>query len=188
MMRGLKARQRVLRPAVSPPLTPGRVLWLTRTSIARGLSTLRWDLLVSGDILGACRNPYAGEPAAPVPVHVVGGINQGLIGFWMLASWFATTGRNWSVNWHDDGSLTPVAIAALEQCFPGIRIIRKSDADRMMEPQLSSRPACADYRARLPLGLKIFDVPTVAEGERFILLDTDLMFFTEPTEILAWAA
>jgi hypothetical protein len=90
------------------------------------------------------------------------------------------------VYWHDDGSLTSTTRDALTQCFPGLHIISRVDADARMASQLANRPHCEAYRSKLPLGLKVFDVPYLGDTERFILLDTDLLFFERPKAILEW--
>ncbi|NKC11136.1 MAG: hypothetical protein GKR94_02695 [Gammaproteobacteria bacterium] len=186
LVRNYTARRRVLRSADPQALTSGRVLLLARQAWRRGLRAVWHDVWISGQILGQSRNPYHEEPEGPLPVHVVGGIHQGLIGFWMLASWFKHTQRNWHVVWHDDGSMTPAWAGALDICFPGIEIIGRADADKEMARVLRGAPLCAAYRDALPLGLKAFDVAHFARHERFILLDTDLLFYARPEQVLNW--
>ena len=55
-----------------------------------------------------------------------------------------------------------------------------------MNVVLANCPNLSRYRAELPLGLKAFDVPHFATGERYILLDTDLLFYASPARILRW--
>ncbi len=106
----------------------------------------------------------------------------------MLASWFRATGRNWAVFIHDDGTLPADAREWFEAQFPSGRIIRRPEADSTVPSWLSAFPACQDYRSRHPLALKIFDVPLFAPGRRFIILDSDILFFSKPDAILNWVS
>ena len=118
-LRSVSARNRALRESPPPKLTPGRML-LTQQAFARGLLAVTSDWFESGRIIGGFTNPYADETPGDVSIHMVGGIRQGLIGIWALASWIHFTARNWRVIWRDDGSLTDAFIEALKGCFPGI--------------------------------------------------------------------
>lgn len=122
----------------------------------------------------------------PVEVHVLCGEEQAVLAAWMLASFHHYTGRNWRVVLHDDGSLSPATAAALRRLSAGITIVSRTEADAALGSILSLYSACADYRRRHPLAQKIFDVPALAQGTRIIILDTDVLFFTAPTAILAW--
>ena len=90
-MRGaLKAlnngRNAALREACRPRLTPDRVVLLARQALERGPSVVYQDWFVAGRILDEYINPHRNEPPNELPVHIVGGIGQGIIGFWALAS------------------------------------------------------------------------------------------------------
>ena len=52
---------------------------------------------------------------------------------------------------------------------------------------MHSFPFWADYRKAHPLALKIFDIPHFAKTGRFMIFDSDLLFFNHPREILDWA-
>ncbi len=57
-----------------------------------------------------------------------------------------------------------------------------------MAPVLAGQPNAIAYRARHPLALKCFDIPAMATGDRFIILDSDILFFQYPHHILEWAS
>jgi hypothetical protein len=131
--------------------------------------------------------PYWGEDPAPVPVHLLTSADDWMLAAWMLASWFHFTGRNWQVTIHDDGTLPPNARRAFGRIFRGSRIITKAEADTAMERLLTPFPFCADYRTRHPRALKVFDATHFAAPHpRFLLFDSDLLFFRRPTEITNW--
>ncbi|MDX2079277.1 MAG: hypothetical protein SFU53_00690 [Terrimicrobiaceae bacterium] len=86
---------------------------------------------------------------------------------------------------HDDGSLDAAAIKRLEGFAGGSRVVRKSEADAAAETALAGYPHCLALRRELPLSLKFFDIPLFAEGERLILLDSDILFFDDPAELMS---
>jgi hypothetical protein len=130
---------------------------------------------------------FWGEQAAPVPVHVLTSGADWLLAAWMLASWFHNTGRNWDVTIHDDGTLPPDAIRAFTRMFRGSRVIPRSEADSVMKRLLTPFPFCAEYRTRNVRALKMFDAAHFAAAHpRFLLFDSDLLFFRRPVEIMDW--
>jgi hypothetical protein len=110
------------------------------------------------------------------------------MGLWMLASLHGTSGLKWPVVLHEDGSLGEAQLDLYATLFPGLRIFRRSEADEMMRERLISHPRCADYRLRMPHGLKCFDIPHLSAAPRFLMLDPDVLFFAKPHKILDWAA
>jgi hypothetical protein len=44
------------------------------------------------------------------------------------------------------------------------------------------------YRLAHPAARKIFDVPVLTRAERFIIVDSDVLFFRKPEAILRWCA
>lgn len=172
-----------------PPIRPGRWWWLAQRDFKRGRAATWHDYITSKRILSECVALPKTDPNSPTPtVHVLTGQDQWLLTAWMLASWFHFTERSWNVQLHDDGSLKANAIAQIEELFPGITIIRREHADELINPLLERYPKCQAYRNQHPLGLKCFDIPHISKGDRFILLDSDVLFFKKPTFILDWAS
>jgi hypothetical protein len=168
-------------------MTPGRLWYLLQRDWKRGLSATWNDRVTSRRIL-EWRNPYAGQPLEEIPIHVLTGRDDWLLACWMLASWFHTTQRNWHVVIHDDGQLPAEAQPAFARMVPGVGAIGAVEADRAVFAALSGHPACREYRFAHPLARKIFDVPALTQGKRFIILDSDVLFFRKPEAILRWCA
>ena len=168
-------------------MTPGRLWYLIQRDWQRGLAAAWHDRVVSRRIL-EWKNPHTAPPPDDLPVHVLSGKDDWLLACWMLASWFHTTARNWPVIIHDDGHIPPEAAAAFARIAPGHRRISAQEADRAVLDALAAHPACRDYRQAHPLARKIFDVPALTPGERFIILDSDVLFFRKPEFILRWCA
>ena len=174
------------------PLTCGRILWLARRELERGFSASWHARVVAPRILSSCRKDLAAARTADEAptVHVLCGEDQWLMTAWMLASWLHVTRRDWNVHIHDDGTLSQNAKGQLIRLFPGLAVIDRAAADETMGRVLKPFPLCAAYRASHPLGIKCFDVPHIAaaRGDRYILLDSDVLFFSQPPMILDWAA
>ncbi len=166
-------------------ISPGRLWWLFSRDFKRGWEATYHDYKTLPRIEDWSW-PFAKEPPTPVPVHVLTGADDWRLAAWMLASWFEATERNWSVDIHDDGTLPKDAQDTLVRLFPRARIITRAEADATMSRVLRAFPFCWEYRQMHPLGLKIFDVPHFSEGARYLLFDSDVLFFRYPREILEW--
>lgn len=173
-----------------PPLplvmTPGRLLYLLQFNCARGWRAAWYDYLVAPKIRDY-QLPARLAPAPPVPVHIVTSKDDWLRAAWTLASWHHVTQRKWEVVIHGDGTLPPTGINLLTELFPHARLVTRTEADEKMNRVLAPYRRCREYRDQLPLGLKIFDVPHFCQAQRFLLLDSDVLFFRYPKEMIDWA-
>jgi len=167
-------------------MTPGRLLYLFRFNQKRGWRAAWYDYLVAPKIRGY-QAPADVPEAPPVPVHLVTSKDDWLRAAWTLASWLHATRMRWSITLHDDGTVPTTGMRLLEELFPEARLLRREEADETMQRVLAPYPRCRAYREELALGLKIFDVPHFCQSRRFILLDSDVLFFRPPEELLQWA-
>lgn len=166
-------------------ISPGRIWWLLRRDIKRGFGASR-HYYKTLPLIKEWSWPYWGEKPNPIPVHVLTGQEDWLLAAWMLASWFHFTQQGWHVVIHDDGSLSDDAATTLRRMFPGARIIPRGEADAALERTLMPYPFCLDYRRAHPLALKIFDMKHFAEDDRFLIIDSDVLFFQRPGELINW--
>lgn len=165
--------------------SPGRLLSTLRRDFRRGLAGSRHFYRTLRKIDG-WKSPFWVEKPQEVPVHVLTGKEDWRLAAWMLASWFYFSEHSWKVVVHDDGSLPAEARKVLEGMFPQLRIISRAESDDEMETWLKEFPFCYEYRALSPLALKLFDTALFAKRERYILFDSDLLFFNYPRDILEW--
>lgn len=119
-------------------------------------------------------------------VHMLVQSSRVLEGLWALYSLLHSVESRFYVVIHDDGTLEPTDLEALSRVFPGIRVIARAESDvaarrNFMRHSLSR---CAGLRASHPLALKLFDPTLFARDESFILLDSDVLFFSAPVELL----
>jgi hypothetical protein len=180
---GLRAA--VYRGYKTSVISPGRLWWLLRRDFKRGWEA-SYHHYKTLPRIAEWSWPFWNERPMPVPVHVLTGQNDYLLAAWMLASWFHFTEHAWPVVIHDDGTLPEEGRALFRKLFPPIRIIDRREADAAIEPLLRPFPFCADYRRKHPLALKVFDIPHFASGERFLVFDSDVLFFSYPSEIITW--
>ena len=96
------------------------------------------------------------------------------------------TGRPWKFTLHDDGTLTSASADKIRTRFPDCRIIFAVQSDPVMKASLEKFPRLRDMREKLVLGRKLLDPFHYAEGPRFIGLDSDLLFYRRPPEVLDW--
>jgi len=167
-------------------ISPGRLWWILRRDIKRGWKASRHYYKTLPRIK-KWSWPFWNEAPQSTPVHILTGRDDWMLSAWMLASWFTVTEHSWPIVIHDDGTLPDEGCTALQKLFPSARIISRREADEAMGAMMQSFPFCADYRKAHPLALKIFDIPHFAKKERFMIFDSDLLFFNYPREILDWA-
>jgi len=168
-------------------ISPGRIWWLLRRDLKRGWNA-SYHHYKTLPRIAEWSWPFWNEPLQTTPVHILTGKDDWPLAAWMLASWLHFTERAWPIVVHDDGNLPEEGRALLLKLFPAIRIITRREADAALQPVLRPFPFCADYRNAHPLALKLFDIPHFAAGERFLVLDSDLLFFSYPREIVDWVA
>ena len=174
-----------LRQLGSNMISPGRLWWLLRRDFRRGWTGSRHFYRTLPKIKD-WRWPFPTEQPQAVPVHILTGKEDWQLAAWMLASWGTFSERSWQIVIHDDGTLPAEGRAAFEAMFPRLRIITRAEADEKMEALLKPFPFCYEYRCMHPLALKVFDVPHFTTGSRYLLLDSDVLFFNHPREILDW--
>lgn len=166
-------------------ISPGRLWWLLRRDLKRGWEAAYHHYKTLPRI-EEWSWPFANEPLQPVPLHLLTGAGDWRLATWMLASFFEASEQRWPVVIHDDGTLPPWAQEKMLRLIPGAQVITRKEADARISPVLRAFPFCWEYRERHPLALKIFDVPHFSTGKRFMVFDSDVLFFHHPREIIDW--
>jgi hypothetical protein len=117
-------------------------------------------------------------------IHVLTSAGDWLNLVWALKSFYAASQRRYSLCIHDDGSLASSHFQTLSRHFPAARIIARSEADATVLPRLASFPRCLEFRRTNHLAPKLFDFAHYLQSERMLLVDSDVLFFAQPTELL----
>jgi hypothetical protein len=118
-------------------------------------------------------------------IHVLAGTRTVLDGVWMLTSLFRQIEERYPVVVHDDGSLTEGDHAILTTLFPGLRVIARPDADRIVNPMLERQglARCLALRGSYVPSLKLFDLQVFGRDRRILYVDTDVLFFQRPDRL-----
>jgi len=84
---------------------------------------------------------------------------------------------------HEDGSFTDRDVRYLEGKYPGIKIWRRKEADEKMYIILKDYPALLHYRKCDFWAIKALDVYFLSQAKYMLLVDADVLFFGQPTEL-----
>lgn len=128
--------------------------------------------------------PVTGLTDRRCEIHVLTSAKDWLNLVWALKSFYAASGRKYSLCVHDDGSLTDAEVARLSGQFPEARVIRRVEADATVASTLVAYPRCAEFRRTNHLAPKVFDFAHYLAAERMLLLDSDVLFFAAPHTLL----
>ena len=170
-------RARVLGRATRP-------LW----SLSRKLHVMERDF-ARGVIMPALLETSAPSQAA-LAVPVVSLVSHGS---WLMAAWMARSldyysRRNWSHLWLDDGTLTDEDVDRATSVLGSLTVIRKEEVDARLGPVLSDRPFMTMAAGDHPIFRRAFMLSVLLEEhDRLISIDSDVLFFARPVEILEWA-
>jgi len=121
-----------------------------------------------------------------VSLHMVVGHDMLLMGMLALRSFEFHTRCRWAPIIHDDGSFNDEDEHTLMRHFPDARLIRRATADAEVPEALTAFPACRLNRMKHNWFLKVFDTRHYAPHDRYIVLDSDIVFFRRPEAILQW--
>jgi len=87
---------------------------------------------------------------------------------------------------YDDGSLTSANVAMLARKFPNVRVIGRAEADSVVERHFAERglKRCDRYRKSFILARKVFDPKLFSQTDSYVVLDSDVLFFSDPSDLL----
>lgn len=163
-------------------ITPGAALLKFRQTFGYGLRVAYYRDVVRRRILSS--EPIIGLTDRTCEIHVLTSSADWLNLVWALKSFYWASGRRYALCIHDDGSLEPDQSDALKHHFPDARLIDRKEADQKVLCELEGYPRCLSFRKTNLLAPKVFDFRSYLESDRMLLLDSDVLFFTEPTELL----
>jgi hypothetical protein len=109
------------------------------------------------------------------------------MGIWSLYSFLRWAEGRIALFVHSDGSLTRDDAARLQEHFPKVRLVAPEEGREFVERRLvgPNYAFLRDYRAKHYLSPKVLDIH-LSEGARtIVLMDTDVLFFRRPDEILS---
>ncbi len=94
--------------------------------------------------------------------------------------------NNICIHYHEDGTLSENEIDYLKKIFPGITIFRRAEQNVKVKNILSSKGLdhCAQLRNQFFLSIKLFDMVVEKNTKYLLHIDSDVLFFSKPHEIL----
>ena len=95
--------------------------------------------------------------------------------------------HNCSVIVHDDGSLTYKDKLHLKKHIKGIIIYESIQANRLVLPKLQKYPLLKKLRGQYVLLKKLTDFSLLSKTGKIIALDSDILFFNRPEELIQWS-
>lgn len=119
-------------------------------------------------------------------VHVLTSSWDWDLAIWGLKSFYYQAQVDLPLVIHDGGGLSPEHVRTLQQHFPDARIILAPEADRLVNAKLQAGGYQATIRGRATYNLmkKVIDFAVLSDAPRILLLDSDILFFSRPTELL----
>jgi len=154
-------------------------------SFARDFLVWLGRAVVSPLVVFFARRPLGEE--LPISVHMLVSSKTWEMGLLAVLSLEHFSGKRWLLVFHDDGSVSEKAEEAILTKFPGARFVRRAEAEQVVAQHLADFSACRRNRAKHNLFLKFFDPIPFVDGEKYLILDSDVFFFRRPTELLEWA-
>ena len=103
---------------------------------------------------------------------------------WSLTSYYCMSGRKDPLVVHDDGTLSESSRSRISAHFPASRIVARSEADDIAGDMFRRYALLSRQRERLPHMMKLMDFAVFCKAPRFLIIDSDVLFFDKPNELV----
>lgn len=160
----------------------GRLLYQYRRRFGNGFRTAWWRDIRRKRVLASA--PTRGLNDDRCEIHALTWSQDWMDLAWALKTLFHVSNCRFRLCIHDDGSLSKTALESLRYLFPDARVIQRLESDPRMDIALAAFPRCRALRDSNILSLKVFDFAEFLESERMMLLDCDILFYSDPTELM----
>ncbi len=126
---------------------------------------------------------------APASVHVLTWDRDWLLALWAAKTFYTYADIDWPLTFHVGGRLSRRRARSLQRHFPRSRILYPDAAAAEVEPQLRSLGLTRTLRVRRQsvMMLKFVDCLLLSRSPRVVTLDSDILFFSTPEELLVAA-
>ncbi len=151
----------------------------------RGFQYL-WMRYVIGSKIYSHGSLERGTIRSDVSMHMLFGARDYLMALWSLASFYRVMPEVGELVVHSDGSLTESHLRVIRRLFPSARIEHASEFMSLHGKSLDQYPVLKKFREVYPKfqSKKLIDQYVLSGKKIRILLDSDLLWFREPTEIV----
>lgn len=171
------------RPAWADMMTPGSLLLKFRQKFGHGPQVAYWRDIVCPKILQT--SPVEGTTDALCEIHALTSRADVLNLIWALKSFYAVVDRRYALCIHEDGSLDEQTCSTLRQHFPDARLIRRAEADPVLDDLLQGHPRGRALRRESTICMKLFDFFHYARSDRLLYVDSDVLFYDPPEALIA---
>lgn len=126
------------------------------------------------------------RPQSPIGVHILGQDAHLIQALWTLKSFYHFADVCFPLTVHLQGTNTRQMLASLPDHFPDARLISQESADAIVEPWLQERgfQRLLAMRRQFFLMMKLIDLHVFARTSLVLYLDTDVLFFRRPRELV----
>jgi len=125
------------------------------------------------------------EPGSPLGVCLLTGNRDTLMALWALKSLLRfSTAEGWDVCIVSDGGLDAAHRQLLESHLRGVRVAGSEEHDKAIDAKLSGYPLTRQLRREFVLARKLIDPCFVMPSRRYLVLDSDVLFFGAPMELI----
>jgi hypothetical protein len=136
--------------------------------------------------------PVRTAPRSPgaVEVHTLCYRLDHLAALWGLKTFYRTSGADFPLVIHVSGPAERAVFDRLRGHFPDAAVVPQAEADRAVERRLAAGgfARLAAARRASPFMLKLTDFLLLAVGATVLGIDSDVLFFAQPRELLERAA
>jgi hypothetical protein len=163
-------------------MTLGSIVLKIRQTFGHGLRVAYWRDIIRPRIMRT--QPIGDTTDKACEIHVLTSGEDWLNLVWALKSFYWASKRRYALCIHGDCTLQPEQANVLRRHFPHARVIERRVADQRIRADLARFPRSLEFRLTNVLAPKVFDFPAYLESDRMLLLDSDVLFFSEPTALL----
>ncbi len=109
-----------------------------------------------------------------------------LLGLWGLKSLYKSSRIDWPLNWLQGGQLSEKSQSILLHHFPGSRVLSPTVVDPKVEALCVEKqlPRLAATRRNHFMMRKLVDPLLLSSSNCILTLDTDILFFSDPVELM----
>jgi hypothetical protein len=147
---------------------------------------IRWSAARVNRVHAIRRTGRSTYPDADFSLHMLLCHEAIDMALWALKSFSYATRCSPTTVIHDDGTLTEQDSALLERHLARATVISRRTADSRAAQALFAHPRCLAMRQspNFICALKLFDPWIFSASDRVVLLDSDILFFHRPDELL----
>ncbi len=124
--------------------------------------------------------------SSDLEIHMITSEKDFLDAVWCLKTFYHYSETCPRLVIHEDGSLSAKGTQTFIKHFKNCRIIKRKDADEDLKRFLANHKLCREKRLheKFYCAMKLFDIFYYASTEKLLYLDSDILFFNKPHEIL----